>query len=67
MKVLFPDLPETFLVAAEVAHSVGCSRASVYRMAADGRLPLPVAVGGGRLAWRSDDVAEFLKVRGGVS
>lgn len=64
---LFPDLPQEFLVAAEVAVLAKCSRASVYRLAAAGRLPLPVAVGGGRLAWRAADVAEFLKNRGGAS
>lgn len=53
--------------ATQVAAAANCHRSHVYRLVAAGRLAAPVPVGVGRVAWRADDVAEFLKNRGGAS
>lgn len=44
---------------SEVADMLGCSKCTVWRRAADGRIPSPVKLGG-LTRWRAADIEAFV-------
>lgn len=60
----FSDLPDCARVRLPVVMGLyGCSAASVWRMAANGRIPKPEKISDGITAWKVGDLRTALKGR----
>jgi len=56
--------PTSLLRLAEVMRRTGYGRSSIYQKVASGEFPAPVDLGGGRgIAWREDEVDEWVNNR----
>ncbi|WP_028454462.1 helix-turn-helix transcriptional regulator [Chitinilyticum litopenaei] len=58
----FPTLPQ-LLRRPIVEQVTGLSRSSIYAMMATGQFPQPVRIGARAVAWRSDEIADFVDSR----
>jgi prophage regulatory protein len=55
--------PRILLRLGDVLLRVGLSRSTVYRLVADGEFPSPVRLGTRSVAWRSEEVDEWVDRR----
>jgi prophage regulatory protein len=54
---------EKFLRLLEVRSRVPYSRASIYRLIAQGEFPAPFALGARAVAWREVDIDDWIRAR----
>ena len=47
----------------DVQRLTGLSRSSIFRLSAAGALPAPLKIGLRAIAWRSDEVADWIALR----
>lgn len=52
-----------FLRDTEVAKRYGVSRSTIWRWVKDGKIPLPIKIGGGSTRWRFFDLEEWEKLQ----
>lgn len=55
------DLVGRVLNIAEVVDRIGLSRASIYRLVAEGKFPTPIKLGDRRIGWRDSSINEWLQ------
>lgn len=51
----------TFLRRKDVERLVGLGRSSIYKMVADGKFPKQVRIGSRAVAWRSDEIEQWIQ------
>lgn len=47
----------------EVMHATGLARSTIYKMMRDGAFPLPIKLSLRAVAWRSDDLNNWIRER----
>ena len=62
MKIL-DDNPRRMLRLPEVQHLTGLSRATIYENVAASKFPKPYSLGARSIAWRCNDVYEWIDTR----
>ncbi|MBN9504717.1 MAG: AlpA family transcriptional regulator [Altererythrobacter sp.] len=56
--------PTTRLIRLrEVQHRVGLGRSTIYRWMAEGRFPSPVPLGGHAVAWKEEQIDDWIASR----
>ena len=54
---------EKFLRLSSVRDRIPYSRATIYRIMADGKFPRPIALGPGAVAWRESEIDAWIQAR----
>ena len=55
------DLVGRVLNIAEVVDRIGLSRATIYRLVAEGKFPTPIKLSETRIGWRDTSINEWLQ------
>lgn len=56
-------IPSRVLRMREVSNTVGFKPAWIYRLIREGQFPAPVKIGKRAVAWRSDEIGEWIASR----